>query len=589
MNASALSSVLTCIFLIFLILGFLFGLWRGFSKSLTRLLIVVVIAVVTFFSVPALSKTILSANISSWNIQIGDVVVQSIDQLIYDSLANIEQVKDLINASPTFAEFIQVVPQILVNLVLFILFFFIAKLLSMIIYWILCAILFPKKKMAGKNKHRFVGAVIGAVQGLIVAVVMLLPVFGFINLSNNAQTALSASKAEIEQSSNNDETQQTFVYVVNDSDSDTSNNEEDTIDNALVVVNEYTKALESNFIYKVLNTVGLVKLSNSVFDELTTIEANGKEYKFTTEAVEISKMYPYLDLILQSDFNVQDNEFIDKIILLVEKSYDSPLLGDIVTEVIKEAATIWSNTSIDRDQRIFMGIATPDLGSDELNAVLDEQLNSIKNATKEDLQTKLVDVLKIAKVANDTIKLAEDVKENLSDISPENLENIFNTIMENETIKDVIQDVVTTDTLDDLGIKDVGTQTLIVDVVNKIVDADEADIKKEVAATKEIFALTEKINDAQDLNTTVTLEESEIESLVDGFANSTIITELIKTKQNEETQEGVANPIKDLDISNNLHPDTKSALEEEINSKITDEDLKATLEQILLGKTQEQE
>lgn len=586
MNASAISSVLTCIFLIFLILGFLFGLWRGFSKSLTRLLIVVVIAVVSFFAVPAISKSILSANISSWNIQIGDVVVQSLDQLITDSLTNINQVKDLMEASPTFTEFIQAVPLIIVNLVLFILFFLVAKLVSMIIYWILCAILFPKKKTAGKNKHRFVGAVIGAIQGLLVAVVLFIPVFGLMNVSNTAQIALSQSQTELQQSIEGS-TPQTIVAT---SDSDENNDENsNTIDNALQTVTNYTKALESNFIYKTLNTVGLINLSNSIFDELTTVEANGKEYKFTIESVEISKMYPYLNLLLESEFNIQDNEFIDKLILLVDKSYNSPLIGDIVTEIIKEAATIWSDTSIERDQRLFLGMATPDLGSQDLNTVFDEQLNVIKNSSKEDLKTKLVDVLKVAKVANETIKLAEDVKQSLSEISPENLENIFTAIVENETIKDVIKDVVTTDTLDEFGISDVGTQTLIVDVVNKIVDADEADIKKEVAATKEIFALTEKINEAQDLNTTVTLETNEVESLVDGFANSTIITELIKTKQNEETQEGVANPIKDLDISNSLHPDTKSALEEEINTKITDEELKATLEQILLGKTQEQE
>ena len=584
MNASAISSVLTCIFLIFLILGFLFGLWRGFSKSLTRLLIIVVIAVVSFFAVPAISKSILSANISSWNIKIGDVVVKSLDQLITDSLTNIQQVKDIMAASPTFTEFIQAVPLILINLVLFVLFFFIAKLISMIIYWILCAILFPKKKTTGKNKHRFVGAVIGAIQGLIVAIVMLLPIFGLMNLSNNAQTALSASKAEIEQSIDGS-TPQTFV-VTGDSDENNTENS-NTIDNALQIVNDYTQALESNFIYKTLNTVGLIKLSNSIFDELTTVEANGKEYKFTTESVEISKMYPYLNLILESEFNIQDNEFIDKLILLVDKSYDSPLIGDIVTEIIKEAATIWSNTSIERDQRLFLGMSAPDLGSEDLNIVFDEQLNSIKNSSKLELKTKLVDVLKVAKVANETIKLAEDVKENLSDISPENLENIFNTIVENETIKDVIKDVVTTETLNEFGISDVGTQTLIVDVVNKIVDADSADIQKEVAATKEIFTLTEKINNAKDLNTTVVLEETEVESLVDGLANSTIITNLIKTKQNEETQEGVANPIKDLDVSNNLSEETKTALETEINEKITDEDLKATLKEILLGKTQE--
>ena len=318
--------------------------------------------------------------------------------------------------------------------------------------------------------------------------------------------------------------------------------------------------------------------------ELET-ESGTQKYKFTTEAVEISRMYPYLELIMKSDFDITDNAFIDKVILLVNKVYNSPLIGDIVTEIIQEAATIWTDTSIDRNERLFLGIATPDLGSDDLNAVLDEQLNTIKNADKASLQTKLVDVLKIAKVANDTIKIADQVKESLSDISVENLESIFDMVAENETVKDVIKDVVTTETLDSLGISDTNTQTLIVDIVANIVDAENIDIKKEVAATKEIFVLSEKITEAQDYNTTVTLTETEVDNLVDNLASSTVITELIKTKQEEGTQEGVCNPINDLDISNSLSTETKAALETALEEKEMNTETKALLEQILLGKT----
>ena len=150
---------------------------------------------------------------------------------------------------------------------------------------------------------------------------------------------------------------------------------------------------------------------------------------------------------------------------------------------------------------------------------LDISAGGMKLQTKEN-----IDIEKEYKV---TIKLTEEIKDSLADVSVENLENIFNAVVENETVKDVIKDVVTTDNLDSLGIKDVGTQTLIVDVVTEIVDADSAEVKKEVVAIKEVFTLSEKINEAQDYNTTVNLESTEVESLIDGLANSTIITNLI--------------------------------------------------------------
>jgi len=597
MNASILSSTLTCLFLVFLIFGFLYGLWRGFSKSLTRLLIVIAVAVATFFVVPSLSHSLVTADISSWNLSVGDTTVKTIQEFIIEYLSGFDKVNEFMNASPTFTKFIQVLPEVLVNILLFIIFFFVVKMLSMIIYWILSAIFFGKKKTEGKNKHRFIGGIIGAVQGIIIACVILMPVFGLMNLAHTAEVALSESRTELETTIQNstagdDNSSPTEFYITQSSESSNDNNTSDenesiTVDKALEEVLKYTEALENNFIYKSLNAIGVTKLSNSVFNELTTIKietASGShKYSFTTEAVELSKMYPYLELIVNSNFDITDNAFIDKLILLVNKAYDSPLLGDIVTEIIQEAATIWTDTSIDRNQRFFLGIATPDLGSDDLNSVLDEQLITIKNADKETLQSKLVDVLKIAQVANDTMKIAEQVKESIADISVENLESIFDMVTENETVKEVIKDVVTTDTLDSLGITDKSTQTLIVDVVTNIVDSDTLDIKNEVAATKELFTLYEEIEDAKFEERKVELSENEVNNLVENLANSTVITQLIKTKQDDDS---ASNPIKQLNISENLSNETKSALETAISETEIDQETKNLLEQILLGKTQ---
>ena len=590
MNASVLSSSMTTIFLVFLTLGFLWGLWRGFSKSLTRLLVVIAVAVATFFVVPSLSHTLITADISSLNFSVNGTPVQNLGEFISEYLSSIDKVNDLMNASPTFTEFIQVLPEILINIVLFIVFFFVAKMISMVIYWIISAIFFNKKKMVGKNKHRFIGGVIGGIQGLLVACVVLMPAIGLINLANNAESELSQSRTELESQLESLDSQSPNTFTANPVGDDQKSENSISIDEAMNTVVVYTKTLENNFIYKTLNTFGIVKLSNSMFDELTTVEVDtntgSKIYKLTTEAVELSGIYPYIDMVINSDFNIQDNKFIDKLILLVDKAYNSPLVGDVISEILQEASRIWSDSSIDRDQRLFMGIAAPDLGSEDMNKVLDEQLSEIKNASRENIKAKIIDLLEIAKAANETIKIADQVKNSLSDISVDNLANIFEIVTENEIVKDVIKDVVTNDTLKDLGIEDESTQTLIVDVVTNIIDSENLDIQKEVAATKEIFELTENINNAkkEDPNAKIEIEPEKIDSLVDSLANSTVITELIKTKQETEDEDGVSNPIKDLDISNSLSEETKTILEETLAEKEIDESTKTLLEQILLGK-----
>ena len=125
--------------------------------------------------VPAetIRKQQLIMNISKMNIVIGDVQVMTLGDLITDVLRQVPYVEDIVESSPTLEAFIEVLPQLVFNVVLFVLTFFIFKWFSMIIYWVIAAIFFSKKKTAGKDKQNFIGAVLGGVQGLIILIRVL--------------------------------------------------------------------------------------------------------------------------------------------------------------------------------------------------------------------------------------------------------------------------------------------------------------------------------------------------------------------------------------------------------------------------------
>ena len=55
----------------------------------------------------------------SFNLTVGETTVKTLEEYLTTVFSEIEIVKELMNSSPTFTEFIQVVPTILVNLVLF--------------------------------------------------------------------------------------------------------------------------------------------------------------------------------------------------------------------------------------------------------------------------------------------------------------------------------------------------------------------------------------------------------------------------------------------------------------------------------------
>ena len=588
MNAGILSSALTTIFFFFLIVGFLFGLWRGFSKSLTRFLIVIAVAVASFFVVPSLSKALLNLDISSWNINIAGIAVQNINQFIIDLLTQIEQVNELMQASPTFEQFILLLPEIILNVILFVVFFMIVKMLSMIIYWIIAGIFFNKKKMADKNKHRFIGAIVGAFQGLLVAVIILIPTFGLINLSQQAQAAMAEAQAEMEESSSSTSEEPepfassttgiSYIAVTASEHEGPEESETSKIDEILQTVNEYSSALNNNFIYKTLGAVGITKITNSVFDSLTTAEVvkDGEKvaYKLNAEAVEISRIYPYANKLISSEINIESNEFVDNLISIVKASYKSPLISDIVTEVIHKAASIWTDTSIpDRANRVFLGVSAFDLGSENLNNVLDTQLNNIKNADKYELEEKMVGVIQMLKVANDTKAITEQLQNDISTLSTDNLESLFETITSNETIKEIVQDVVTEEVLTETFGLDDDTAELVTNIVNSVLDAEPEELAQEVAATKELFVLANEIQ-----NTTpgdkVDLDEDKVETLVDSLANSTIITSMIVEEIDKPDS-----MLNNLDISANITTETMDLIETKI-AEIEDEETRAALEKI---------
>ena len=203
MNASLVSNLVTSLFLIFVIIGFICGWVRGVSKSLTRLIIVVIVAVLSFFIVPAITKALLEMDISRLNIVLGDVKVLTVQDFITDMLRQIPVVEDIIESSPTFETVIQIAPQVIVNVILFIVAFFLMKWISMIIYWIIAGIFFSRKKMKDKDKHNFIGALVGSVQGLMVAFVLLVPFYGIIETARPVSAVMLQKQTAEVQTFNN--------------------------------------------------------------------------------------------------------------------------------------------------------------------------------------------------------------------------------------------------------------------------------------------------------------------------------------------------------------------------------------------------
>lgn len=142
--------------------GLLLGLFRGFSRSLVRLILVVASTVAAWFLRPIISKTLMGLEIGG----------KSINSVLAEAFAG-----DIPQSVVTLA---YALVEIMIGLLAFIIVFFVLKLLTYLILFPIIKIFLGKEK-----KGRLLGALIGTVQGVLVAFLVCVPFTGIIGELNN--------------------------------------------------------------------------------------------------------------------------------------------------------------------------------------------------------------------------------------------------------------------------------------------------------------------------------------------------------------------------------------------------------------------
>ncbi len=483
MNAGLIPTAIVSLFLVCIILGFVFGWFRGFSKSLVRFIIVLAVTVLAFFVVPSITTAVLKMDISKLNINIGGVSAVTLGDLIIDLIEQVPIVQDLIESSPTLASVITLVPQMLANVVLFIAFFFIFKWFSMIIYWIIAGIFFSKKKMGDKDRHKFVGAVIGTVQGFLVAIVLMVPIFGVVETSRPMVEAIRAEQAAASTSENTGESASGFTYTVNEEGSSetpggegssetpgggsssetpggegsggTSEEEKNNKDIKQTVYDvtdetgKYVDAFDKVWIVKVMKALKIQDLSVSMFDNLTTVKDRDLEVSLRNEVKVVASAYPGLSGLIYGDADIENAETYDNVKESFDKLYASPVLSGVVSELVPKAATRWSDTSLAEEDRKFCGIAKPDFGDAATNRVFDALLLNLatqedSEELKKDIDTS-IDVMKLCCTSGvvTAVKHNGDLMEVLLKDTNKNLvSNIIDLSLNSSTLKECLPDII---------------------------------------------------------------------------------------------------------------------------------------------------
>ncbi len=345
--------------ILFLVLGFLLGFWRSWKKSLARFVILAVTLVVSLLVAPAISQVILSKCSDGTSINIFGFSLDFssfISKYINENIAN-----DLALADGTTNALALSVMNVFVNLILFLILFISISILSLIVYWIVCAILHSKNKYDEKEKKphgaawwglRSVGGVLGFFGTMLITFALLTPMFGVMNICNKfvEEEGGGANAVSIEMKVANASglnlssliSGRGRLYHTNDKN---IGKVEDYIES----YDELKFAYDNSFAGMVFNALGISKLGSLSFNYLSNVEHGKLKINLTDEFISIAKAYnTYKETFVDNEFDIKNNTSINRLIKLCDVIEDSEIVSNYVEDLLPIMCDRWS-----KDQKFF--------------------------------------------------------------------------------------------------------------------------------------------------------------------------------------------------------------------------------------------
>lgn len=190
-----LNNVLLGAAAVFLLVGFLFGWKRGLAQSFLRVLMVVGMAFLAFYFSGIFSDKLLAITVSFNGVQ------APLHEIINDYITGFEAFNRLLSYSATLKGIVLALPDAVARLILFIPLFFLLKLVSLPISWIIGRIFAPNKNKDGSKKKRFalLGAFVGLAEGFFCFSVIMVLFFGVCDVGSTLVTTYRESGYSDEQ------------------------------------------------------------------------------------------------------------------------------------------------------------------------------------------------------------------------------------------------------------------------------------------------------------------------------------------------------------------------------------------------------
>lgn len=265
-NLSDYSMIFNIVVVVLLGFGFLLGFWRGLKRALHRLIWIVVVTLLLFFTTSLIANVFMDIDVSGMNLVVSGEKVTSIREFTLNTVAakfslTSEQLAEC-------SDFIMAIVILLLSGFLFLPVYLIFNIIGYTLFKILNLVFIHDK---GKPKYRLFGGLVGLVTACLVLVTVFTPVTGYLNAYKTVSTAFKESDQTLDGSEDLDK-----------------------------LLSDY----ESMPCIAVPNALGAKAFQLAFFNGLAKVNYNGNSILLTDEIENISGVLPIL--IKYADDNKSD-------------------------------------------------------------------------------------------------------------------------------------------------------------------------------------------------------------------------------------------------------------------------------------------
>lgn len=333
MSSSLVGWIVSLVFIVILVAGFLIGFWRGLKRSTVSLVISIVGVVVAFFVTPFITKAVLGIPIPMNGNK------APLQEVLISALTSNEDVASLIEKNPNLEAFFLNLPNVIVNVVLFLVVTIAIESFLYVVYKILAMVLFKVKPE--EKKRRLSGGIVGAVKAFVIVLFAFMPLASLIGVANACTNAGDYGITQTNQ-------QQELIADAQDSTQAEENSDKRSSLIPETAVN-IISGLENNILTKMC---GLFGLDNAVFDYYGTFDLDGEKIVVREE---ILNVYNVIDISSQlakvdSDSSFKDFNY-EKITKQFNALSESPMFENVLADTIGEIIINYKDYSFIRDSQ----------------------------------------------------------------------------------------------------------------------------------------------------------------------------------------------------------------------------------------------